>query len=95
MPEEYKVRAIYLAPDLRSVAVPNAHRMQPTGARMGEGHHLYKIKGKYYDVSAIPGGTTDQMVARAASLRFAAPASAMTRRWARRGRRPRCAPRPW
>jgi len=35
---------------------------------MGEGHHLYKIKGKYYDISAIPGATTDQMVARADSI---------------------------
>ena len=35
---------------------------------MGEGHHLYKINGKYYDVSAIPGATTDQMVARADSI---------------------------
>jgi hypothetical protein len=35
---------------------------------MGEGHHLYKIKGKYYDVSAIPGGPVDQMVARADSI---------------------------
>ena len=35
---------------------------------MGEGHHLYKIKGKYYDISAIPGGTVDQMVAKADSI---------------------------
>ena len=35
---------------------------------MGEGHHLYKIKGKYVDVSAIPGGTVDQMVAIADSI---------------------------
>ena len=35
---------------------------------MGEGHHLYKINGKYYDVSAIPGGAVDQMVARADSI---------------------------
>jgi beta-xylosidase len=36
--------------------------------RMGEGHHLYKIKGKYYDISAIPGGTVNQMIARADSI---------------------------
>jgi beta-xylosidase len=35
---------------------------------MGEGHHLYKINGKYYDVSAIPGAHTDQAVARADSI---------------------------
>ncbi len=36
--------------------------------RMGEGHHLYKINGKYVDVSAIPGGPVDQMVAVADSI---------------------------
>ena len=54
-----------LAPDLKSF-VPGVRRQ--LDARMGEGHHLYKIKGKYYDVSAIPGATTDQMVARADSI---------------------------
>ncbi|MGA2554924.1 MAG: glycoside hydrolase 43 family protein [Verrucomicrobiota bacterium] len=54
-----------LAPDLRSF-VPDA-RHQLAG-RMGEGHHLYKIKGKYVDLSAIPGGAVDQMVATADSI---------------------------
>lgn len=54
-----------LAPDLRSF-VPNA-RHQLVG-KMGEGHHLYKINGKYVDVSAIPGGPVDQMVAVADSI---------------------------
>jgi xylan 1,4-beta-xylosidase len=54
-----------LAPDLRSF-VPGIHHQ--LDARMGEGHHLYKINGKYYDISAIPGATTDQMVARADSI---------------------------
>jgi beta-xylosidase len=54
-----------LAPDLKSF-VPDA-RHQLAG-RMGEGHHLYKINGKYYDLSAIPGATVDQMVARADSI---------------------------
>ena len=54
-----------IAPDLKSF-VPNVrHQLDGT---MGEGHHLYKIKGKYYDISAIPGGTVDQMVARADSI---------------------------
>jgi hypothetical protein len=35
---------------------------------MGEGHHLYKVKGKYIDVSAIPGGAVNQMVAIADSI---------------------------
>jgi xylan 1,4-beta-xylosidase len=47
--------------------VPNSRR-QMTAQGLGEGHHLYKIKGKYYDVSAIPGGHTDQVVARADSI---------------------------
>jgi beta-xylosidase len=54
-----------LAPDLRSF-VPGVRR--ELDGRMGEGHHLYKINGKYYDVSAIPGATTDQLVARADSI---------------------------
>jgi xylan 1,4-beta-xylosidase len=54
-----------LAPDLKSF-VPGA-RHQLVG-RMGEGHHLYKIKGKYVDVSAIPGGPVDQMVGVADSI---------------------------
>ena len=54
-----------LAPDLTSF-VPGVRR--ELDGRMGEGHHLYKINGKYYDVSAIPGATTDQMVARADSI---------------------------
>ncbi|HVT79827.1 MAG TPA: glycoside hydrolase 43 family protein, partial [Phycisphaerae bacterium] len=57
-----------LAPDLKSVAVPNAHKLAPQGGRMGEGHHLYKIKGTYYDVSAIPGGAVNQVVAKAPSI---------------------------
>lgn len=57
-----------LAPDLRSIAAPNAHRLAPQGGRMGEGHHLYKINGKYVDVSAIPGGAVNQVVATADSI---------------------------
>jgi xylan 1,4-beta-xylosidase len=54
-----------LTPDLKAF-VPGA-RHQLVG-RMGEGHHLYKIKGKYVDVSAIPGGPVDQLVAVADSI---------------------------
>src|SRR6185436_16421547 len=54
-----------LAPDLKSFVPGVRHQL---ATRMGEGHHLYKIKGKYYDISAIPGATTDQMVARADSI---------------------------
>ena len=55
-----------LTSDLKSF-VPNSRRMM-NAPGMGEGHHLYKINGKYYDISAIPGATTDQMVARADSI---------------------------
>ena len=55
-----------LTPDLRSF-VPGV-RYELNG-QMGEGHHLYKINGKYVDVSAIPGGAVDQMVAVADSIR--------------------------
>ncbi|MBN1123968.1 MAG: glycoside hydrolase 43 family protein [Sedimentisphaerales bacterium] len=55
-----------LTPDLKSF-VPNSRRMM-NASGMGEGHHLYKINGTYYDVSAIPGATTDQMVACADSI---------------------------
>jgi beta-xylosidase len=73
--DDGKVYAIYganrptiveLNKDLTGVA-PNSRR-QMTAQGMGEGHHLYKIKGKYYDVSAHPGPHTDQVVARADSI---------------------------
>ncbi len=57
-----------LAADLKSVAVPNAHKLAPQGGRMGEGHHLYKIKGTYYDISAIPGGAVNQVIAKAPTI---------------------------
>ena len=60
-----------IAPDLKSFdASAPTHQMviPPDGPRMGEGHHLYKIKGKYYDISAIPGGTVNQMIAHADSI---------------------------
>lgn len=59
-----------LTPDLRAfdTNAPKRQMVIPRGTRMGEGHHLYKIDGKYYDVSAIPGGPVDQMVARADSI---------------------------
>ena len=47
--------------------VPDSRR-QMNAQGMGEGHHLYKINGKYFDVSAIPGAHTDQVVARADSI---------------------------
>ena len=58
-----------LTPDLKAFVPDVRHQLVvPAGQRMGEGHHLYKIKGKYVDVSAIPGGPVDQMVAVADSI---------------------------
>lgn len=57
---------VELNKDLTEI-VRNSRRPM-TAQGMGEGHHLYKIKGKYFDVSAIPGAHTDQVVARADSL---------------------------
>jgi xylan 1,4-beta-xylosidase len=54
-----------LEPDLKSFVPGVRHQLD---ARLGEGHHLYKINGKYFDVSAIPGAHTDQVVARADSI---------------------------
>jgi beta-xylosidase len=57
---------VELNKDLTEI-VPNSRR-QMNARGMGEGHHLYKINGKYFDVSAIPGAHTDQVVARADSI---------------------------
>jgi beta-xylosidase len=57
---------VELNKDLTGVVPGVRHVMDAPG--MGEGHHLYKINGKYFDVSAIPGAHTDQMVARADSI---------------------------
>ena len=54
-----------LTPDLKAFVPGVRHQLV---GRMGEGHHLYKIKGKYVDASAIPGGPVDQMVAIADSI---------------------------
>ncbi len=59
-----------IAADFKSYVPGVRHLLivPPGGPRMGEGHHLYKIKGKYYDISAIPGGPVNQMVAKADSI---------------------------
>jgi beta-xylosidase len=73
--DDGKIYAIYgekrptiveLNKDLTAILSNTRRQMNAQG--MGEGHHLYKIKGKYFDVSAIPGGHTDQVVARADSI---------------------------
>ena len=57
---------VELNKDLTGVVEGARHQMIAPG--MGEGHHLYKINGKYFDVSAIPGAHTDQAVARSDSI---------------------------
>jgi beta-xylosidase len=57
---------VELNKDLTEIVANSRRQMNVQG--MGEGHHLYKINGKYYDVSAIPGAHTDQVVARADSI---------------------------
>jgi xylan 1,4-beta-xylosidase len=55
-----------LSQDLRSFDT-NAPRHQLVG-RMGEGHHFYKINGKYVDISCQPGGAVDEYAAVADSI---------------------------
>ncbi len=55
-----------LNPDLRSFKADAPKRSLPE--RMGEGHHFYKIKGKYVDISCQPGGAVDEYVAVADSI---------------------------
>lgn len=55
-----------LNPDLMSFNTSAPKRSLPE--RMGEGHHLYKIKGKYVDISCVPGGPVDEYVAVADSI---------------------------
>ena len=58
-----------VAPDVRSILPDVKHQLTlPPGQRGGEGHHLYKINGKYVDVMAIPGSNTNQIVATADSI---------------------------
>ena len=55
-----------LNPDLRSFKADAPKHSLPE--RMGEGHHFYKINGKYVDISCQPGGAVDEFVAVADSL---------------------------
>jgi beta-xylosidase len=57
---------VELNTNLTELLTDSKRQMNAQG--MGEGHHLYKINGRYFDVSAIPGGHTDQVVARADSM---------------------------
>jgi beta-xylosidase len=47
-----EVRMIELKPDLSGVVEGSERVIIPRGNAMGEGHHFYKIHGKYYIISA-------------------------------------------
>jgi xylan 1,4-beta-xylosidase len=62
------IRIVELNQDL-TAQVPGTDRVLiDRGQGMGEGSHFYKIKGKYYIVSAIPGAHVPMKCARADSL---------------------------
>jgi xylan 1,4-beta-xylosidase len=47
-----EVHLVELKPDLSGVIEGSDHIIIPAGNNMGEGHHMYKISGKYYIISA-------------------------------------------
>jgi xylan 1,4-beta-xylosidase len=51
--------------DLTEVTPASTRVIIPRGSGMGEGLHFYKINGKYFIVSAIPGAHTPMVAARA------------------------------
>jgi xylan 1,4-beta-xylosidase len=62
------IRIVELNPDLTAV-VPGTDRvLMERALGMGEGSHFYKIKGRYYIVSAVPGAHTPMKCARADRL---------------------------
>jgi beta-xylosidase len=62
------IRIVELNADLTAVAPGTDRVLIPKELGMGEGSHFYKIKGKYYIVSAIPGAHVPMKCARADSL---------------------------
>lgn len=47
-----EVKLVELKPDMSGVVEGSERVIIPHGNNMGEGHHMYKIKGKYYIISA-------------------------------------------
>jgi len=47
-----EVRMVEFKPDLSGVIEGSERVIIPRGSAMGEGHHFYKIRGKYYIISA-------------------------------------------
>ncbi len=63
-----EISLVELNSDVTDV-VPNTRRVIiKRGSGMGEGLHLYKVNGKYFIVSALPGGHTPMVCARAETL---------------------------
>ncbi|HVY71852.1 MAG TPA: family 43 glycosylhydrolase [Verrucomicrobiae bacterium] len=63
-----EISLVELKPDLSDVVPNTMHVIIQRNQGMGEGLHIYKIKGKYYIVSAEPGAHTNLLCARADSL---------------------------
>jgi alpha-L-fucosidase/beta-xylosidase len=60
-----EVRLVQLKPDLSGVVEGTERVIIPHGNAMGEGHHMYKMKGKYYIISANFSPTGRMQCARA------------------------------
>jgi len=60
-----EVRMVELKPDLSGVLAGTDRVIIPAGNNMGEGHHLYKINGRYYIISANYAPTGRKQCARA------------------------------
>ena len=60
-----EVRLLELKPDMSGVIEGTERVIIPRGNSMGEGHHMYKIKGKYYIISANFSPTGRMQCARA------------------------------
>ncbi|HEY6899266.1 MAG TPA: glycoside hydrolase 43 family protein, partial [Puia sp.] len=63
-----EVRLVELKPDMSGVVEGTEKVIIPKGNAMGEGHHMYKMKGMYYIISANYSPTGRMQCARAANI---------------------------
>ncbi|MGJ4728345.1 glycoside hydrolase family 43 protein [Luteimonas sp. SDU101] len=63
-----EVRLIELEPDLSGVIEGSERVLIPAGKGMGEGHHFYRVDGRYYIISANYAPVGRMQAARAGSL---------------------------
>src|SRR5690606_26847760 len=63
-----EVRLVELQPDLSGVVEGSERVIIPAGNGMGEGHHFYKVDGRYYIISANYAPVGRMQAARADSL---------------------------